>query len=346
MVVKSKAPAKIILSGEHSIVYGTPAIAFAIEKFTQTTINKTNNTYVKVSLFFEETKAKNNISIKKNLTNIYSTYKHINQKYRRYINNIISINALLDENSDLFFYAISHIAQKYNLKITPMEINIYFNFPISSGLGSSSSSTASLVKAFLAFHDLQISAKQLQKEVAYIERIQHGCISKIDSAACVFGGMIKILDDKIYQKPIKLDQSWYLVNTSIPSTTTGECVAAVKDKFASSEIWNEFKEVIADIETTLINNDHKLIDHIKRNHFLLVELGVVPKKIQTFIGQINQCPNCAAKITGAGSIHGDNGGFVLVKGDSNATLIMDEFNYQWQHLNINNQGTKIIAHSN
>jgi mevalonate kinase len=121
--------------------------------------------------------------------------------------------------------------------------------------------------------------------------------------------------------------SLYIVNTGKPQTTTGVCVMEVAKQFEKSEIWSEFGQMAAKIEEAITSNDmeqFKIL--IRHNHRLLTHLGVVPKRVQAFISEL-EAENCAAKICGAGATTGESSGVVLVLADEPPTKACERYGY-------------------
>ena len=115
----------------------------------------------------------------------------------------------------------------------------------------------------------------------------------------------------------KLNIPWqfYAIATGKPVATTGQCVAHAKQFFNNSDLANKFKLYTSQLNTAIINNDlNSAKQAINDNHELLCKIGVVPSKTQLLINKLNKY-GVAAKISGAGSIHGDSAGMLICLGD-------------------------------
>jgi mevalonate kinase len=101
-------------------------------------------------------------------------------------------------------------------------------------------------------------------------------------------------------------------NSGKPQSTTGECVAFVKQQNFSKTLWKEFENTTLAFITALQDKDNaQLITIIQKNHRLLCEIGVVPQPIQAMIAEIER-KGGAAKICGAGSVQGNHAGMILI----------------------------------
>src|SRR5262245_28618851 len=107
--IEARAPAKIILSGEHSVLYGSSAIAAALNRCAYTTILQTSkNQSIKNS-------SKNRLSIRLDdmKTQVYGTFSMFRRvrdrlfnSYKKFLTGKKSIRELLMHPAELFQFAV------------------------------------------------------------------------------------------------------------------------------------------------------------------------------------------------------------------------------------------------
>ena len=232
---------------------------------------------------------------------------------------------------DLPLYALGLFLRHLKIPLTQgIRLTIGGDLPMGYGLGSSAAVVVGIIRVASLFFQRSLPLSDMLILAKQVEHLQHGQSSGIDPSACLHEGVILYRADPqspITSRPIA---PWpaYLVNTGQPMSTTGECVAHVQAQQFGENIWNEFTAVTLACDQALATQDsqqlHKAIAH---NHQLLCHLGVVPERIQQFIAQL-EFAGGAAKICGAGSIAGDNGGYLLaLPGAANIQSIIQEFRF-------------------
>ncbi|MDO8451241.1 MAG: hypothetical protein Q7S76_00030, partial [bacterium] len=165
-----------------------------------------------------------------------------------------------------------------------------------------------------------VSINQLAYEV---EKKKHGTPSGGDNAAATFGGLIWYRKEleflrSIWQLPFRMNEKlkpFYLVDTGRPKESTGEMVEYVASSVKRQasrleELFNqnelETKRVAAAIKE---GNEGELISAIKTGERSLEGMGVVSKKVITFLRLLEEAGG-AGKILGGGGRH-DGVGFLL-----------------------------------
>lgn len=333
-IISTHAFGKFILSGEHSVVYGCPALALA----TKLTCN--------VQLIVE------NINLKQ--TEKYITIKLLNynnwQKtfslseicdFQTYIQQYA--NNKLPQQHDLAIYAISVFINyyKYN-KNFDIKHNLTFiinsQIPINCGMGSSASLIVSLGKAIYEYmrnYTLQkhvlnslINDEKFLALCLNIENMQHGRSSGIDLYIAYYGhGVFFNNNRKELRNNIINNQKIRLVNTGSAYSTTREVVSYVAEKMQNKNLLLEFSSVTTRLDHAWSINDQLIIaECLYNNHELLCNIGVVPTKVQSFIDALKQ-RNMSGKISGAGTIHGDNAGIVIVYGEGKIEDLLNIYGY-------------------
>ena len=274
MKSKASAPGKIILFGEHFVVYGVKAILCAINKRVTVTA---------------EIIPENNISIKSSLGNLVTVPK-------RPVNEI-------DSQLRPFYYLADKMIQKYNEK-SGLEITIDSEIPLGVGMGSSSAccvaSAAAISGAFTKNSKEEILQMAIEAEKTIFPNT-----SGADSTVCTYGGLMQY-DKQNGHSKINSEPNFHLViaNSEIEHSTK-EVVSNVKqfkekneEKFSS--ICNEENNLIDDVLICIKNNDLKGIgrDLIKNQEFL-ESIGVSNEKLRNMIELANKF-SFGAKLTGAG----------------------------------------------
>jgi len=271
---KASSPGKIILFGEHFVVYGVKAILCAINKRVTVTAEKISE---------------NKISIKSSLGNLILAPK-------------MPINEI-DSQLRPFYYLADRMIQKYNEK-SGLEITIDSEIPLGVGLGSSSACCVASAAAISG-----VFAKNSKEEILQMaidaEKTIFPNTSGADSTVCIYGGLIQY-DKQNGHSKIDSEPNFHLIiaNSKIEHSTE-KVVSNVKlfkekNKEKFSSICNEETELIDDVLICLKNNDLKGIgrDMIKNQEYLET-IGVSNEKLREMIELANKS-SFGAKLTGAG----------------------------------------------
>lgn len=333
----ARAPAKLIISGEHSVLYGQPALAMSIDRYTSTTIAWSASEKIHFD-FLDLSYAKSYTS--QALRNIA---KNLHNDYSNFLAGEKNIGSVIKRPFELLQYSVSRLLDVLNIKL-PRGVNISVgsNIPMSCGLGSSA---AAIVSTVSALSTLLHCNWQRAEQLAFcreIENLQHGKSSGLDLHLVTYGGCVRFENGVAQTRPIPhLPLS--IVNTGQPESSTGTCVINAAPIFKSDPILaTEFALITNQIDTALATND--LLEFkrgIRANHSLLCRIGVVPNKVVNFISEI-EASGGAAKICGAGAVLGDNAGVVLLVADHDVQHIIRKYGYELQSIQVDTHGTTIV----
>jgi mevalonate kinase len=306
---KASAPGKVILFGEHFVVYGVKALLCAIDK--------------RITVTSEKTQSKK-ISIKSNIGNLE-----------------LEPNKPLSEvNSPLkpFYFLADKMLQNQNVGI---EINVESDIPLGVGLGSSSAccvaGAASITKLFG-----DISKEKILELAIDAEKTIFQNTSGADCTVCTYGGIMEY-DKKNGFSKIESESNFHLIiaNSNIEHSTDA-VVKKVKEfrnknEEEFSELCNNETKLIEEVLELLKENKiTELGQKINLNQEFLEVIGVSNEKLRDMI-QVGQKSSLGAKITGAGG-----GGCIFALTDEkNLNNTMNQFkekNYECFSVKIDLKG--------
>ncbi|MFQ5475850.1 MAG: mevalonate kinase [Nitrosopumilus sp.] len=311
MKSKASAPGKVILFGEHFVVYGVKTILCAINKRITVTAEK-----------IEEEK----ISIKSNIGDlILEPNKPISE---------------IDSPLKPFYYLANKMIQTQN-QTTGIKILVESDIPLGVGLGSSS---ACCVAGAAAISRLfaETSKEEILELAIAAEKTIFQNTSGADCTVCTYGGIMEY-DKKHGFTKIKSEPDFHLViaNSNIEHST--ESVVAEVKQFKEeneeefSKLCNDESKLVEGVLKLLENNNNKeLGQKIIQNQKYLETIGVSNEKLRDMI-QVGGKSSFGAKITGAGG-----GGCIFAMVDeSNLERTINEFkdkNYECFSVKIDFKG--------
>lgn len=293
MKSKASAPGKVILFGEHFVVYGVKAILCSINKRVTVTAEKTTD---------------KKIFINSEIGNL-----------------ILEPNKSISEiNSPLkpFYYLANKVIKNQD---TGIQIKIDSEIPLGVGLGSSSACcVAGAAAIFKLFRD--ISKEEILELAIDAERTIFENTSGADCTVCVYGGIMEY-DKKQGFKKIEDEPNFQLViaNSNIEHSTesmVSEVKAfTIKNKEEFSKLLDQELELVEDVLKLLKeNNTIKLGEKINQNQKYLETIGISNNQLRKMI-EIGQKTSFGAKITGSGG----GGCIFAITDESNLEDTLKEF---------------------
>ncbi|MDH5482758.1 MAG: mevalonate kinase [Candidatus Bathyarchaeota archaeon] len=284
MGVVASAPAKVILFGEHFVVYGEPAIVLAIDTRAYAKIENRDDerlclhsSNLNLSAYFED-----------------GTFKVEQGNTREARMKFEPIRL-----------AAERVLEMYG-KHVGLNIEINSTVPVAAGLGSSAAVVAAVTAAAATLLSVKISKQDIFQITFEAEKIVHGTPSGIDPAISTFGGALLFqMDTGFKPLDVKMDIPLVIGDTGVERLTRVqvEKVRQVREKypqvvepmmFAAREI------VLRAIDAIKKNDMNTLGDLMNINHALLYGLGVSDESLEWLINAARKAGAFGAKLTGAG----------------------------------------------
>ncbi|XP_029172225.1 mevalonate kinase-like [Nylanderia fulva] len=201
---KISAPGRIVLSGEHSAMYGKRFVMAGLDLRTNLEFCELPMSEL-IKIDFPRVHLQN--SILHRIVADYFSHEKVSEirpypiDLLRYVNHFIDMNHLCDTREQrfslqMFFYLFCMIK---NLAIKPFYLRVFTNLPSSPGLGSSTSFAVCLAACFLHWKRLQEGDDQSNEfnhnEIRKIRNYAKSCeeilqdhvIAAIDAQICITG---------------------------------------------------------------------------------------------------------------------------------------------------------------
>ena len=245
----AKAPGKIILFGEHFVVYENRAVLGAIDKYATVTSEKTNTDNILISSSLGQSSIQKDQDVDK-----------VEKKFRP------------------FFYIAKQVILKNNFE-KGISIKIESNIPIGAGLGSSSAccvaAAASILNLFGKSNEKEILELSIEAEKTIFPNS-----SGADCTVSVHGGIIEYQKEEGFSKISVENELNFLIIDSEQVHATDKVVEQVK-KFKEensntfSELCSEEERLITKALDSMKNNDLQTIGKcMAQNQIYLEQIGV------------------------------------------------------------------------
>jgi mevalonate kinase len=284
MGVVASAPAKIILFGEHFVVYGEPAIVVAIDKRARAEAERRQDERLRfqsanlnTSCYFENGAFKVEQGDAKQVRFRFEPVK----------------------------LAVEKVLAVYG-KNVGLDIRINSAIPVAAGLGSSAAVVASVTAAVAALLELEFSKQDIFRIAYEAEKIVHGTPSGVDPAIATFGGTLLFQVDTGF-KPleVKTDIPLVIGDTGVERSTRiqVEKVRETMDSFPqiTDPLRKAAREIVLRAVTALQENDLETLGRLMNiNHALLYGIGVSDESLEWLANAARKAGALGAKLTGAG----------------------------------------------
>ena len=270
---------KLILSGEHSVVYGQPALAIGLPRGLKASLIPTVSTHEALTLDPHNFQGKLGDP----------EYKALNQALQ---------------------CAISWFEQMNRKLSQPHLLRISGALPFKVGMGSSAALSVALLRVLSqACGGRPLSDEELFDGAMELERIFHTTPSGLDHLVAIHGGAVRYEKGEVtpqfthltYQAPLILALTWFPRQGS-----TSGAVSAVAARHAAQpdhyhHLFNMIGHLANTATTALTEGDLTTLGEcLTHNHKLLIELGVSTPELNQTCEHFIVSGALGAKMSGAG----------------------------------------------
>lgn len=305
---KASAPAKMILFGEHSVVYSQPAIAGAVNKRAYVEIKPSNN-HKSILKSYDL-----NFEVEMDTRNKSYILKKGKPGIIRYI-------------LEAFHRVHDH---------SPIVMTLSSEIPIGSGLGSSAAVTVATLAALYRYHNIRFNKKSLAHDAHMIEQAVQGVASPLDTLVSTYGGLVYLSRNKTFE-PFKVNLNVpFVVGYTTKHGNTGKMVKDVKSlKDRNSKVINPVITSMGHLtnyaKQAILRRDYDKIGELMNiNHGFLDVLGVNTPELSRMVYTARECGAIGSKITGAGG-----GGSIIALCPGKAKQVAEGISKQDNVLKVN-----------
>lgn len=328
LTIDTCSPAKLILSGEHAVIYGSTAISLPIPMHSHCHLEITPSNQFQLRLTLNDFGQERTFS----KDEIRERFAKIRHDYHAFCHGQKPHSAVLNSHFDLILVCWVLFNQHHSLPKGNWQLTLNSEIPMNRGLGSSASVIISVLKALALTQNHPLSESLLLSLSKQIESYQHGNSSGLDPTTISLNQAIAFTNGQF--SPLTLGKlpgplNAWLIDTGASQSATGETVNFVKQHFAKhADLWQNFRQTTQQLQAAWqTQNAQKLLNSIHKNQQLLTSIGVVPERVQNHLANLTNTLGGAAKVCGAGSISGDRAGVVLYLGEKSPEDFCKRFDY-------------------
>lgn len=278
--VEVSAPGKLMLFGEHAVVYGKPCIVTAVD---------------------QRVRVRAEIHGGKQLT-----IDAPDVGVTRYVQDMNKLGeGEIPKGARFILAAIKKFAQSWEIP-TGLKIETKSDFSAEFGFGSSSAVTVGVVKALASLFEVDIPKERLF-ELSYGSVLDiQGVGSGFDLAAAIWGGTLYFVGGGKEIVPLKIKHIPLVVGYTGIKADTATMVKRVsrlhdKNKEVVDSIWKTMTLIVMRARTALETGDDKTVGELMNiNQGLLDAIGVNTPELFDLIGAARSAGAYGAKLSGAG----------------------------------------------
>lgn len=304
----ASAPTKLILLGEHTLLYGSRAVSIPMSQ--QTTVSISDNTSGGVRVISS-----------------------------------LPLDSVTDRR---LTHQVNYVMERLGAKPTNgIDTKINLNASPGVGMGVSASLAVAMVRAIAAHFKKPLSREQLLDLVEALEIMNHGSPSGIDHTTIIHNQPV-ILESKRGRQQLmpapelsgnKITDSLYIMHTGTPQETTKEMIELVAKLYvrAPRKVQRLAKAIDAlfpGLQSALKDGNNKeLIKIINTAGRILEQLQVVSRPVMQLSNDIRRAGG-AAKISGGGGRQQGSGMLIVFLQDYNKlTQLADQYKMQLMPIN-------------
>lgn len=287
------APGKLMLLGEHAVVYGRPCIVTAVDQRMKVSVE-----ILKKPKFHLNAPDVKILNYKKPMSEIGKGDIPKGAKFVEIaVRNFLSHAEFISTSSEETLKQVQ--GDKLGLRITTKS-----EFSSKFGFGSSSAVTVCVIKALSELFDKKLLKKQIfdlaYKTVLDVQRKGSG----FDVAVAVYGGTLYFVGGGKLIKQLEINNLPLIVGYSGIKEDTSTLINKLKQKFSKKQldkIFDNIEQLVKKGKQKLITNDFKAFGQLmNENQNYLSQLGVSITKLDKMISAAISSGAYGAKLSGAG----------------------------------------------
>ncbi len=274
-LVNSSAPGKIILFGEHAVVYNRPALAVPV-------------TQVHVDVEVLDSSSRPGIWVNAPGINLNAELNSLPTDHP-----IASVMLKLFQSLGIF-------------QPPPMDISITSTIPVASGLGSGAAVSVALIRALTLYLEQPLTNVQVNEIAFEVEKLHHGTPSGIDNTVITFNKPVYFIKGQPIET-FKVGKPFTIVigDTGIFAPTKESVMDVrllwLRDTNNFEHIFNEIAQISLIARRSIESGKPELLgEFMDHNHELLKQLTVSSLELDTLVQAARSAGALGAKLSGSG----------------------------------------------
>lgn len=277
--VTASAPGKLMLFGEHSVVYGHPCIVTAVDQRVRVTIGPNGEGEIHV--------------------------KSPNVGLDEYKKRLSQLGMGEVPKSMMFVeHLIKRIYKKYSLK-DGITVTTESDFSSQFGFGSSAAVAVATTLALSGYFGLDMTKDDIFEQAYGAVLDVQGVGSGFDVAASVYGGTLYYITpgttcEQIFDGELPMVVGYTGVKADTPTLIRQVAELRRKEKWVDS-VFRDISRLVNDAKNSFVNKDFAHVGTLmSANQALLATLRISSKELDRLISASKEAGAYGAKLSGAG----------------------------------------------